>query len=87
MLLSTNIITHKKSVRLLSSMAYSNWKSTNAITPMLSCEVSKLRTASEILNTGIFVETNRSFNDIVRSIKYLMEEYNIDLDYFIFYVS
>ena len=70
----------------LYNMAQNNWKSTNATTPMLSCDSSKLRTASEILNTGIYVETNRSFNDIVRSIKYLMEEYDIDMDDFVFYI-
>ena len=71
----------------LFNMAQIDWKSTNAITPMLSCDASKLRTASEILNTGIFVETNRSFNDIVRSIKYLLEEYDVDLDDFVFYIA
>ena len=40
----------------------------------------------QILNTGIFVETNRSFNDIVRSIKYLLEEYDIDLDDFVYLI-
>ena len=70
----------------LYNMAQSNWKSTNATTPMLSCDPSKLRSEAEILNTGIFVETNRSFNDIVHSIKYLLEEYDIDLDDFVFYI-
>ncbi len=64
----------------LYSMTQNNWKITNATTPMLSCDPLKLRSEAEILNTGIFVEINRSFNDIVRSIKYLLEEYDIDLD-------
>ena len=68
-------------------MAEINWKSLNATTPMLTYDNTKLRAPAEILNTGIFVETNRSFNDIVRSIKYLMEEYVIDVDDFVFYTN
>lgn len=71
----------------LNNMAEINWKSLNATTPMLTYDNTKLRAPAEILNTGIFVETNRSFNDIVRSIKYLMEEYVIDVDDFVFYTN
>lgn len=68
-------------------MAQNNFKSSNAVTPMLTRDASKLRTSAEIFNSGIYVETNRSFNDIVRSIKYLMEKYDVDLDDFVFYAS
>lgn len=71
----------------LYTMAQNNFKSSNAVTPMLTRDASKLRTSAEIFNSGIYVETNRSFNDIVRSIKYLMEKYDVDLDDFVFYAS
>lgn len=71
----------------LQSMANSNWKSANASVPLLTCDQSKLRSASEINNTGIFVETNRSFNDIVRSIKYLIEAFDLSMDDFVFYTN
>lgn len=71
----------------LQSMAISDWKSTYASVPLLTCDKSKLRMAAEIYNTGIFVETNRSFNDIVRSIKYLIEAYDLSMDDFVFYTN
>lgn len=71
----------------LQIMANADWKSANASVPLLTCDASKLRSASEIDNTGIFVETNRSFNDIVRSIKYLMIAYDLSMDDFVFYTT
>lgn len=35
----------------------------------------------------IYVETNRSFNDIVRSIGHLLKEFELETDDFIFYTS
>lgn len=64
-----------------------DWKSTSASTPLLSSDPDKLRGPKELLNTGIYVETNRSFNDIVRSIGHLLKEFELETDDFIFYTS
>ena len=69
----------------LQEMANTNWRSANATAPLFSCDKTKLRTPAEVFNTGIYVETNRSSNDVVRSIKYLLNEYGLDLDDFVFY--
>ncbi len=69
----------------IQNMANSDWKSINANSPFITCDSSKLRNAAEICNANIFIETNRSFNDTVRTIKYLMEKYDLDMDDFIFY--
>lgn len=71
----------------LHEMAQSDWKSTNASGPWLSSVSSKLRTPVEIGNCSIFIEANKSFNDVVRTIKYLMEAYELDMDDFIFYTN
>lgn len=64
-----------------------DWKSASASTPLLSSDHDKLRGPKELLNTGIYVETNRSFNDIVRSIGHLLKEFELETDDFIFYTS
>lgn len=64
-----------------------DWKSASASTPLLSSDPNKLRGPKELLNTGIYVETNRSFNDIVRSIGHLLKEFELETDDFIFYTS
>lgn len=64
-----------------------DWKSASASTPLLSSDPDKLRGPKELLNTGIYVETNRSFNDIVRSIGHLLKEFELETDDFIFYTS
>lgn len=64
-----------------------DWKSASASTPLLSSNPDKLRGPKELLNTGIYVETNRSFNDIVRSIGHLLKEFELETDDFIFYTS
>ena len=71
----------------LQEMASVDWKSASASTPMITNDSSKLRGPKELLNTGIFVETNRSFNDIVRSIGHLLKVYNIENDEFVFFTS
>lgn len=71
----------------LHNMAANDWKSANATCPLLTYDYSKLRSYSEILNSGIYIEKNRSLNDVVRSIKYLMEEFDIELDEFVFYTT
>lgn len=71
----------------LQRMASINWKSANATAPLLTNDITKLRSPAEIKNAGIFVECNRSFNDIVRSIGHLIKEFNLDTDDFVFYTS
>lgn len=71
----------------LQKMALANWKSSSATTPLLSNDTTKLRAPAELKNSGIFIECNRSFNDIVRSIGHLIKEFNIDVDDFVFYTS
>lgn len=71
----------------LQGLAVVDWKSASASTPLLSSDPDKLRGPKELLNTGIYVETNRSFNDIVRSIGHLLREFELESDDFIFYTS
>jgi len=71
----------------LRGLAVVDWKSASASTPLLSSDPDKLRGPKELLNTGIYVETNRSFNDIVRSIGHLLKEFELETDDFIFYTS
>lgn len=71
----------------LQEMAEYDWKSASATTPLLSTDLSKLRSPKELMNTGIFIETNRSFNDVVRSIGHLLKEYNVDYDDFVFFTE
>lgn len=71
----------------LQGLAIVDWKSASASTPLLSSDPDKLRGPKELLNTGIYVETNRSFNDIVRSIGHLLREFELETDDFIFYTS
>ncbi len=71
----------------LQAMASRDWKSDNSSKPFISFDKDKLRNAKEINNSGIFIETNRSTNDIVRIIKYLISEFDFDYDDFIFYVD
>lgn len=71
----------------LQGLAFADWKSASASTPLLSTDPNKLRGPKELLNTGIYVETNRNFNDIVRSIGHLLREFELDTEDFIFYTS
>lgn len=71
----------------LYGLALVDWKSASASTPFLSSDPDKLRGPKELLNTGIYVETNRSFNDIVRSIGHLLKEFELETDDFIFYTT
>lgn len=71
----------------LQNMASNDWKSDNSSKPFISFDKDKLRSGKEIDNSGIFVETNRSTNDIVRIIKYLISEFDFDYDDFVFYVA
>lgn len=71
----------------LQRLALFDWKSESASTPLLSSDPNKLRRPKELLNTGIYVETNRNFNDIVRSIGHLLRNFELETDDFIFYTS
>ncbi len=71
----------------LQEMASINWKSKNATAPLLSNDEKLLRSAAEIKNTGIFVECNRSFNDVVRSVGYLIKEFDLEINDLIFYTT
>ena len=71
----------------LQNLSIKDWKSASATTPLLSSDPDKLRGPKELLNTGIYVETNRSFNDIVRSIGHLLKEFELDTDDFLFYTA
>ena len=62
-----------------------NFIKSNATTPIFSYDISVLRSGKEIGNTGIYVETNRSFNDILRNIKFLIQEFGLSFDDFFFY--
>lgn len=64
-----------------------DWKSASAWIPLLASDSDKLRVPKELLNTGIYVETNRSFNDIVQSIRDLLKEFELETYDFIFYTS
>jgi len=68
-------------------MAKENYKIGKAIVPLISYDESMLRTPKEVDNTGIYVETNRSANDIVRTIKNLLDEFGLSYDDFIFYTE
>ena len=61
-------------------MAENNFKSSNAKNPLLTLDSSKLRSPKEISNTGIYVETNKSSNEIVHTISYILDEFNLNND-------
>lgn len=71
----------------LENMARSNWKSQNATKPALSFDLNKLYSPEEILNTGIYVETLKSFKGIVDLIKLLLNEFELDIEDFVFYTQ
>lgn len=52
---------------------------------LMSLKPDLLRTFKEIGNSGIYVETNKSFNNIVRTIKKLLDLFGLDNDDFLFY--
>lgn len=68
-------------------LAKSNYVKSGASTPLISYDKTLLRTPRELNNTGIFVETNKSTNDIRNTIKKLIEEFGLGYDDFIFHVE
>ena len=64
-----------------------NYIAENSQKVLFSMNSSILRDAKEISNTGIYVETNKSFNDIVRTIKKLLDVFALNYDDFVFYTN
>ena len=71
----------------IESMGRSNYIREGASTPLFSMDASRLRTAKEILNTGIYIETNFSLNMFVRIIKELLDKFGLSYDDFIYYTE
>lgn len=71
----------------LRQMAVLNFKFPGGNNPLITLDKSLLRYSNEIFNTGIYVEINHSFNTIVKAINYIMEEYGLERDDFIFYTK
>ena len=71
----------------LQEMAAKDWKTPSAKTPLLTNDANKLRDPKELLNTGIYIETNKSFNDVVRLIGHLLRIFDLDLDDFVFFTA
>ena len=68
-------------------LARENYIPDNSQKVLFSLNTNVLRSGKEIGNSGIYVETNKSFNDIVRTIKKLLELFNLSSDDFLFYAS
>lgn len=71
----------------LNEMAKSNYKFVNADCSFITYDKSRLRTPKEIGNSGIFIETNRSTNDIIIVIGKLIDLFDLTSDDFIFYTE
>lgn len=69
----------------LFSLASSDFKSKNAKKALLTLDSSSLRSPCEIFDSGIYIECNKSANDIINTIALLMDEFNISKDDFILY--
>lgn len=69
------------------SFAKQNFVPENSRSYLFSLNQNLLRDGKEISNSGIYVETNRSFNDIVRIIKKLIDIFGLDYDDFVFYTN
>lgn len=68
-------------------LARQNFVPENSQSILFSMNGTLLRDGKEISNSGIFVETNKSFNDIVRTIKKLLDVFALSYDDFVFYVN
>ena len=71
----------------LLTLAKQNYVAENSQKVLFSMNSGLLRDAKEISNTGIYVETNKSFNDIVRTIKKLLDIFTLSYDDFVFYTN
>lgn len=68
-------------------LARQNFVPENSQSILFSMNGTLLRDGKEISNSGIFVETNKSFNDIVRTVKKLLDVFGLSYDDFVFYVN
>lgn len=87
MLLQVSELLNTLNPELMNSLASSNYVPKDATSTLLSFDKNILRTPKEIGNTGIYIETNKSSNDIITTIKKLLEEFDLGYDDFIFYVE
>ena len=70
----------------LYDLAKNDFKSgTRATKPLLTLTPSKITDPRRIGDSSIYVESNRSFNDIIGIIKCLIEKFNLSNDDFVFY--
>lgn len=67
------------------SLGRENYIPDNSQNALFSINPKDLRKAKEIGNSGIYIETNKSFNDIIRTIKKLLELFNLSSEDFLFY--
>lgn len=76
---------HNKKDQLY-ELAKNDFKSgTRATKPLLTLTPSKITDPRRIGDSSIYVESNRSFNDIIGIIKCLIEKFNLSNDDFVFY--
>ena len=73
--------------KTMENLAKENYSGGKAERPLLTIDKSLLRQPKEIDNSGIFVEANKSFNDVSRAIKILLEEFDLNSDDFVFYTK
>lgn len=68
-------------------LAQKEYTSPYGVKPLISYDKSEMRCPKELKNTGIYIETNRSADDIVVFIKWMLSEYNVAYDDLVFYVE
>ena len=68
-------------------LAMKHYKSPNGVKSLIDYDSSTMRSPKEIKDTGIFVETNRSADDIIAFLKLMFNEYGVAYDDFVFYID
>ena len=68
-------------------LARQNFIPENSQKVLFSLNSTLLTVGKEISNSGIYIETNKSFNDILRTIKKLLDIFALSYDDFVFYVN
>ena len=87
MLVGVCEILNEKEPNKLLHLAKQNFVPENSQSILFTLDPNKLRSGKEISNSGIYVETNRSINDILKIIKKLLYIFDLNYDDFVFYVS